>query len=98
TPTILNVAWAELLFWDGRAESLEEQALGPMASPREMNLSLDKVVQIVSGFADYRELFSRAYPGEEISAKTVARAIATFERTVVSGIAPFDEWIGGHEN
>src|SRR5258708_232926 len=42
TPTILNVAWAELLFWDGRAESLEEQALGPISSPREMNQALDK--------------------------------------------------------
>ncbi len=97
TPTILNVAWAELLFWDGRAESLEEQALGPISSPREMNQALDKMVQTVSGFSDYRELFARAYPGEEVSAKTVARAIATFERTVVSGATPFDEWITGRE-
>src|SRR5260370_24781443 len=72
TPTILNVAWAELLFWDGRAESLEEQALGPIASPREMNQDLDKMVQTVSGFSDYRELLARAYPGDEVAAKTLA--------------------------
>ena len=44
TPTILNLAWAELLFWDGRAGSLEEQALGPIEAPGEMNMPLPKVI------------------------------------------------------
>src|SRR5450631_2380943 len=44
TPTILNTAWAETLFWDGRASSLEEQATGPIASPDEMNASLESVI------------------------------------------------------
>jgi cytochrome c peroxidase len=95
TPTILNLAWADLLFWDGRAESLEEQALGPIASPTEMNLSLDDLVLAVAAIAEYRPMFERAYPGEKITAKVIARALATFERTVVSGPAPFDKWIAG---
>src|SRR5262249_27613593 len=51
----------------------------------------------INSIPEYRTLFQRAYPGEPISAKTVARAIATFERTVISGKAPFDEWVSGRE-
>jgi cytochrome c peroxidase len=98
TPTILNLAWSELLFWDGRAGSLEEQALGPIASPTEMDQPLDEMVKEIVGIPGYRAMFERAYPGEAVSSKTVAGAIATFERTVVSGRAPFDEWIAGRES
>jgi cytochrome c peroxidase len=97
TPTILNLAWADLLFWDGRAESLEEQALKPVTSAKEMNLSLDQLLQTVTG-AEYGQMFERAYPGQPITAEAVARALATFERTVVSGSAPFDAWVAGHES
>ncbi len=97
TPTILNLAWAEPLFWDGRAATLEEQALGPIESPGEMNLPLDAMVKRLNGIAGYRALFQKAYPNEGIKKETVAKAIATFERTVVSGNAPFDEWIAGNE-
>ncbi len=95
TPSILNLAWADLLFWDGRAASLEEQALGPIASPTEMNLPLDGLVRRVDGIAGYRRMFACAYPGQKITAEAIARALATFERTVVSGVAPFDKWISG---
>jgi cytochrome c peroxidase len=98
TPTILNTAFAELLFWDGRAESLEEQALGPIESPGEMNLSHEQMIQKLSAIPAYRPLFEAAYPGEGMTPKTVGKAIAAFERTVISGIAPFDEWIEGREN
>ncbi len=98
TPTILNLAWTELLFWDGRAEGLEGQALGPIQSPAEMNLSLEELVAKIGKIDGYRVFFQMAYPGEGITAKTVAKAIATFERTVVSGVAPFDEWIAGNES
>jgi cytochrome c peroxidase len=98
TPTILNVAWGEEYFWDGRAESLEAQALGPIKSAGEMNMPLDKMVAKVSAIEGYKPLFEKAYPNEGISEKTVAKAIATFERTVVSGTAPFDEWVNGREN
>ena len=98
SPTILNAGWSDLLFWDGRADSLEMQALGPIASQREMNMPLDAMVQVLQTIPEYKVLFANAYPGDPISEKTVARAIATFERTVVSGQAPFDKWISGDEN
>lgn len=98
SPTILNIAWADLLFWDGRADDLEQQALDPIAAPGEMNQPLDKMIRTIDGIVGYRLLFARAYPGEPLNEKTVARAIATFERTVVSGEAPFDKWISGQDN
>ncbi|MBK7998313.1 MAG: tryptophan tryptophylquinone biosynthesis enzyme MauG [Verrucomicrobia bacterium] len=98
TPTILNTAWAETLFWDGRASSLEEQALGPIAAPGEMNMPLDQVLAKLKSVPGYLPLFEKAYPGEGISEQTIAKAIAAFERTVISGTAPFDEWIAGKEN
>jgi cytochrome c peroxidase len=98
TPTILNLAWTELLFWDGRAKSLEEQSLGPMDSPAEMNLGLKSLAPTVRAIPGYRSLFTAAFPSEPIDERTVAKAIATFERVVVSGIAPFDRWLSGDEN
>lgn len=98
TPTILNAAWPELLFWDGRAESLEAQALGPIEAPGEMNMPLDQLLPKLQGIEGYRLLFEMAYPGEGISKTTLGKAIATFERTVVSGVAPVDKWIAGQED
>jgi cytochrome c peroxidase len=98
TPTILNVAWGEAYFWDGRADSLEDQALGPIKSAGEMNMPLDKMVAKVDAIEGYKAMFDRAYPNEGLNEKTVAKAIATFERTVVSGPAPFDEWVNGRED
>lgn len=97
TPTILNLAWGQPMFWDGRADGLEEQALGPIASAGEMNLPLEELESKVRGIGGYKELFAKAYPGEAIDRKTIAKAIATFERTVVSGEAPFDRWVKGDE-
>jgi len=97
TPTILNVAWAEALFWDGRASSLEEQALGPIASPDEMNQPLEALVAKLAAVPGYPAQFEAAYPGEGITLPTIAKAIASFERTVVSGTAPFDRWLAGDE-
>jgi cytochrome c peroxidase len=95
TPTVLNVAWAPALFWDGRASTLEEQALGPITSPGEMNLPTDVMIGRLAELPAYAEWFRRAYPGEPLAPATVAKAIATFERTVVSAKAPFDEFIDG---
>ena len=97
TPTILNLAWAPALLWDGRAESLEEQALGPIAAQGEMNLTLQELVLRLQAIDGYRDLFARAYPGAAISPEIVAKAIATFERTIVSGVAPVDRWVAGEE-
>ena len=98
TPTILNLAEAERLFWDGRATSLEEQALGPIEAPGEMNMPLPRALEILTSIPGYRTMFEAAYPGEGITTATLGKAIATFERTVISGDAPFDEWIAGRED
>src|SRR5215471_12539524 len=58
TPTVLNAAWADLLMWDGRKANLEEQALGPMSAPVEMNQSLDQLVTKLSRIAGYRQEFT----------------------------------------
>ena len=98
TPTILNLAWGELYFWDGRAASLEEQALGPIKAEGEMNMPLDKMLAKLKDISGYKPMFEAAYPGEGITESTVGKAIANFERTIVSGNAPFDSWIAGDEN
>jgi cytochrome c peroxidase len=97
TPTILNLAWAGALFWDGRSETLEEQCLGPIRSTAEMNQPLKDLVVELRSIPEYGPLFERAYPQEGITEQTIAKAIATFERTIVSGTAPFDRWVDGDE-
>ena len=97
TQTILNTGWAAALFWDGRAESLEQQALGPVASPMEMNLPVDALVARLNAVREYRALFARAYGTDSVTATTIARALAQFERSVVSTPAPFDRWAAGDE-
>jgi cytochrome c peroxidase len=95
TPTILNVAYGEPYFWDGRAPTLEEQAKGPLVSEAEMNMPSIDVVKRVNSLAGYGRLFTAAYPGKPVTMDTIAAAIAAFERTVVSGKAPFDRWVEG---
>lgn len=98
TPTILNLAWADLLMWDGRKSSLEDQALGPVESDMEMNQKLDALVPKLAAIGGYRTAFDMAFPGEGVTLANIAKAIATYERTVVSGPAPFDRWIAGDES
>src|SRR3954447_117104 len=98
-PTVLNLAWGkDHYFWDGRAKTLEEQALGPIQADVEMNMKIPDLVNRLNGIPEYRKWFDLAFPSEGISADTIARSIATFERTVVSGYAPFDAWIEGDES
>lgn len=95
-PTILNVAWGDTFFWDGRAATLEEQALGPIQSEVEMNMPLDVLIDRINDIQGYQPYFERVF-GEKANAENIAKAIATFERTVVSGPAPFDRWVDGDE-
>ncbi len=97
TPTIVNTAYNPLQMWDGRKPTLEDQALGPIASPDEMNQPLDALVAKVNAIEGYHAMFEKAYPGEPISAETIAKAIASYERTVVSTQSPFDRWRAGDE-
>ncbi len=97
TPTILNVAYNFLQMWDGRFRSLEKQALGPIEAKDEMNQNLDELVEELKAIPGYVTLFNEAYPGKGISKGTIAYALSNFQRTIVSGEAPFDRWVQGDE-
>jgi cytochrome c peroxidase len=96
-PTVINRVFSARQFWDGRAESLEQQALGPMQNPIEMAMpSIDEVIGRLKADAGYVAEFQAAFPPEgSITAGNVAKAIASFERTVLSGNSPFDRFQAG---
>jgi cytochrome c peroxidase len=94
TPTVLNAAFATTQFWDGRAPSLEEQAGGPMTAGVEMAGIPEEIVQKLAKIPEYRELSMAAF-GEYLSFCNIRKAIATFERTILSGNSPFDKYLYG---
>ena len=100
-PTVINRAYTTLQFWDGRASSLEEQAKWPLANPIEMTneQEADKAHDAAMGrlrqIPGYVALFEKAYGDRTVTLDQVAKAIATFERTVVSGNAPYDRYKAG---
>src|SRR5579884_766565 len=95
-PTIINRVFSKVQFWDGRPSSLEEQAKGPMINPIEMgNKNYDDVVKRLRNIKGYREGFKGAFGTEDFTIEQVAEAIASFERTVVSGNSPFDKFESG---
>lgn len=99
SPTILNLAWDDLYFWDGRAENLEAQALMPIESSTEMHMTEEDMIGTLNDLKGYSKFFAAAFPEDKgkISKENVAKAIATFERGIVSDVAPFDRWIKGDE-
>ncbi|WP_423957115.1 cytochrome-c peroxidase [Bradyrhizobium sp.] len=97
SPTIINAAWGDIFMWDGRLPTLEEQALGPIQSAGEMNMPLEQLMKRLDSIPEYKPMFVRVFPEEGMTAKTLAKAVATYERMVVSERAPFDAWIEGDE-
>lgn len=95
--TLLNMAWVAPLFWDGRAETLEEQAIGPITSPLEMDGDFEDIVAKLSEIQEYRVWFEKLFPEQGVSKDAILTAIATYQRTIVSGWSPFDRWIEGDE-
>ncbi|MEW8508470.1 MAG: cytochrome c peroxidase [Candidatus Thiodiazotropha sp.] len=96
-PTVLNAAFQKVLFWDGRAASLEDQAKGPLINPVEMGMpSLDRVVETVCGIPDYGEAFAAAFPNQpSITIDNIAKAIAAYERTLITPNSPYDRFVRG---
>src|SRR4051812_22930388 len=88
--TIVNLAWGEIVTWDGRLPNLEEQALAATQAAGVMNMPIAKLVERLGSIPEYKPLFDKVFPNEGIKPKTFAAAIATYERTVVSDRAPFD--------
>jgi len=97
-PTLLNVAWTPKLGWDGHFRDLEAVAFGPITSPGIMNLTEKDVVERLSAIPGYVEAFDTAFGEGDITRRKVELALATYERTIVSGEAPFDRWIKGDRN
>ena len=94
TPTVVNLADAEFFFWDGRAESLEDQAKGPIENPIEMDLSHEEAARRVASEPHYSRAFSLVGV-EEVTIEEIARAIAAFERGLVTGPTLYDKWLEG---
>jgi len=101
-PTVVNAAYFETQFWDGRSPSLEDQALHPFVNPVEMGLKdHEPILKIVRSDPDYAKQFKKVFgkSGENITMTEVTQAIAAFERTQVAANSPFDRWYyGGDEN
>jgi len=93
--SLANLHWQGRFFWDGRAASLEEQAIQPIEDPREMNLPIRDAIDRLKSDPKYPELFKDAFGTNEITAQKIGKAIAQFERTLVSGNSKFDKWIKG---
>lgn len=96
SPTVLNAMFSDTQFWDGRARSLEEQVKQPLINPVEMGMpSFDAVVARVAASQEYRERFAQVFGREGINIDTIAKAVAAFERTQLSGNSLFDRFISG---
>ncbi len=100
-PSVINRVYGAAQFWDGRAASLEEQAKGPIANPIEMTAEKDAgkahaaCVDSLREVKEYRRRFKAVFGTEEFTIDHVAMAIATFERTVLSGNSPYDKFKAG---
>lgn len=95
TPSLYNLAWGSVFLWDGRAASLEEQSLMPIASAVEMNMPLEVLVERLTKVDYYRGEFSAIYNEADIGPEYIGRALASFMRAIVSDNAPFDRYLEG---
>ena len=93
-PSVINAAYYDQQFWDGRMNTLEEQALGPIQNPIEMAMTLDAVVLKLNKIDGYKQQFQKVF-GTDVNSAGIAKAIAAYERTVLSGDAPFDKFQAG---
>lgn len=97
-PTIINSVYNKMQFWDGRASSLEEQALGPIQNPIEMKMTMDLALERLNEVPGYHAMFKEAFGDEKITDERIGKAIAAYERTIVSGDAPYDKFKAGDKS
>jgi cytochrome c peroxidase len=96
-PTLIDVALAEPLGWDGKFKDLESVAFGPITNPANMNLTESKLIARLSAIPAYGDAFADAFGDGAVTRPRIEAALATFERTIVAGQSPFDRWIMGDE-
>lgn len=93
--SLVNLLWVDSFFWDGRALSLEEQALIPIQDTTEMNLTLEEVILRLEATEPYPKLFKKAFGQKKITIENIAKAIAQFERTLISANSRYDKIVKG---
>lgn len=98
SPTVINSGYYTSNFWDGRAGSLEEQALGPIQDPGEMNQPMDELLVKLAAIEGYPELFEAAFGDPEITPERIGKAIAAFERLVVVKDTAYDKFLQGERD
>ena len=92
---LINLGWQTKFFWDGGANGLESQVIGPITNPIEMHETMENVVAKLNGHAEYPDLFKAAFGSADVSSQNIMRAIAQFERTLISGNSKYDQYIRG---
>ncbi len=93
-PTLVNRVYGKAQFWDGRAASLEEQALQPIENPDEIAMTMEEVLARLKAHSDYPSGFLAAF-GKEPDSRNMAQALAAYVRTILSGNAPIDRYMNG---
>ncbi len=93
--SLTNLLWQDKFFWDGRSKTLEEQALIPIQNKTEMDQNLDSLILELKAIPMYSKLFMKAYGSEEITTAKIARAIAQFEKILISSDSKFDQFLSG---
>ncbi|MEN8928267.1 MAG: cytochrome c peroxidase [Flavobacteriales bacterium] len=88
---IMNIAWANRYFWDGRAMTLEEQIIDPVENPIELHETWKNAMTKLQGIPKYREMFKKAFNIDEIDSLHATKALAQFMRTMISGESKFDQ-------
>ncbi|KIL96974.1 Cytochrome c551 peroxidase [Paramagnetospirillum magnetotacticum MS-1] len=99
-PTVWNAAFQSRLFWDGRAGSLEEQAMGPPLNPDEMGMPSATAIEArIGADSSYRQAFAQAFgDGASVTMRRITQAIAAFERTLVTNDSPYDRFVAGDDH
>lgn len=97
TPAIINRLFSQAQFWDGRAQSLEEQILGPIENPIEMNNRIENVVKTLNADESIKADFQNVF-GTDVTVEGLQKAIASFERILLSGESSFDKYMAGDKN
>jgi len=98
SPSLYNVGFYEKLFQDGREDTLEQQAWSPLLARNEMdNPSFGYVIRKIKGIKEYKGRFEQAFDGETVTIATVSKALASYQRTLISANSPFDRWYYGKQ-
>jgi len=98
TPSLLNAGLLRRMFWDGRDSTLETQSLHPITDPKEMGLTLPDAIKRLQGIPQYADLFGRAFGDKTITSDRLAKALAQFERSLISGNSKYDLFLQGKYN